>query len=127
MEEKKHRKTLKEIYDSLTDEQKEKAKACKSVDELVRLAGEERIELPDELMNTVAGGYLFQDNGSKGIEIIRDSDGAYLGSVDTKGLYGDEIWKEARRQAAAKGQSSERLADWAALNRLRDSAKKNNC
>ena len=47
---------LKGIYDSLTDEQKEKAKACKSSDELMKLAGEWGIELPDEVLDAVAGG-----------------------------------------------------------------------
>ena len=55
MDEKMNEK-LKEIYDSLTDEQKEKAKNCKTVDELMDFAGEEDIELPEELLENVAGG-----------------------------------------------------------------------
>ena len=47
---------LKGIYDSLTDEQKEKAKACKSMDEMMALAGEWGVELPDEALDAVAGG-----------------------------------------------------------------------
>ncbi len=47
---------LKGVYDSLTDEQKEKAKACKTMDELTALAGKEGIELPDEVLDAVAGG-----------------------------------------------------------------------
>ena len=47
---------LKGIYDSLTDEQKAKAKACKTMDELMALAGKEGIELPDEILDVVAGG-----------------------------------------------------------------------
>ena len=47
---------LKGMWDSLTDEQKERAKECKSMDELMSLAGKMRIELPDELLETVAGG-----------------------------------------------------------------------
>ena len=50
---------LKEIYDSLTDEQKEKAKKCKTMDEFVKLASEEGIELPDEALDAVAGGVSF--------------------------------------------------------------------
>ena len=46
------------IYENLTDEQKEKAKACKSADELMKLAGEWGIELPDELVDQIAGGYI---------------------------------------------------------------------
>ena len=47
---------LKSIYDSLTDEQKEKAKQCKTMDELMLLAGEWGVELPDEVLDAVAGG-----------------------------------------------------------------------
>lgn len=45
-----------EIYENLTDEQKEKAKACKTMDELNAFAGKEGIELPDEVLDAVAGG-----------------------------------------------------------------------
>ena len=44
------------IYDSLTDEQKKKADNCKTLDELKLIAGKEGIELPDEVLDTVAGG-----------------------------------------------------------------------
>lgn len=50
--------TLKKIYDSLTDEQKEKAKAFKTTDELLTFAGKEGIELPEEVLNAVAGGIM---------------------------------------------------------------------
>lgn len=59
---------LKAIYDSLTDEQKERAKACKTTDELVKLAGEEGIELSDEMIEAAAGGVqagFFTSGGSK--------------------------------------------------------------
>ena len=49
-------KILKGIYDNLTDEQKAKAKACKTMEELTELAGKEGIELPDEVLDAVAGG-----------------------------------------------------------------------
>ena len=49
---------LKSIWDSLSDEQKEKAKACKTMDELMELAGREGMELPDELLDDDAGGGL---------------------------------------------------------------------
>lgn len=48
--------TLKGIWDSLTDEQREKAKACKTPDELMALAGREGMELPDEALDMVSGG-----------------------------------------------------------------------
>ncbi len=57
MDEKKLEETLDGIYDKLNDEQKEKAKACKNMDEFIKLAGEWGIELPDELVSAVAGGF----------------------------------------------------------------------
>ena len=60
MAEKDMKDILKELWGSLTDEQKEKAKACKTSDELMKLAGEEGIELPDEVLDAVAGGYIFR-------------------------------------------------------------------
>ena len=47
---------LKGVYESLTDEQKEKAKNCKTMEELTKLAAKEGIELPDEVLDAVAGG-----------------------------------------------------------------------
>ena len=49
---------LNSIYEHLTDEQKEKAKACRSMDELMKLAGEWGVELPDELLGAVSGGCI---------------------------------------------------------------------
>ena len=56
MDEKKLEETMKDIFEKLTDEQKEKAKACKNMDEFMILAGEWGIELPDELVDNVGGG-----------------------------------------------------------------------
>ena len=70
MENEKLSKALSDIWDSLTDEQKEKAKECKTADELIALAGKEGIELPDEALESVAGGYVGYRNGSW--EVIKD-------------------------------------------------------
>lgn len=43
-------------YNDLTDEQKAKVKACKTVEELVELAKAEGVELTDEQLNSIAGG-----------------------------------------------------------------------
>ena len=50
------KKALAGIYENLTDEQKEKAKKCKTMDEMMALAGEWGIELPDEMLDAVTGG-----------------------------------------------------------------------
>lgn len=52
---------MKGIYENLTDEQKEKAKACKTMDEMMALAGEWGIELPDEVVDAVAGGRTLEE------------------------------------------------------------------
>ena len=71
-------KALEGLWDSLTDEQKEKAKECKSMDELTALAGREGVELPDELLDAVAGGFIYKDR-EKGLwEVIDDYDGRTL-------------------------------------------------
>ena len=43
-------------FSELTPEQMEKARACKSSDELVELAKAEGIELTDEQLDAIAGG-----------------------------------------------------------------------
>ena len=58
MDNEKLNELLVNVWDSLTDEQKEKAKECKTADELLKLAGEEGIELPDEVLDAAAGGAL---------------------------------------------------------------------
>ena len=67
MDNEKLNEMIKGVWESLTDEQKEKAKACKSPDELIKLAGEEGIELPDELLDTVAGGALVKITDKYGL------------------------------------------------------------
>ena len=52
---------LKDIWGSLTDEQKEKMKERKSWDEMMSYAGKENIELPDELLDAVSGGYILPE------------------------------------------------------------------
>ena len=47
---------IKELFASLSDEQQEQAKACKSMDELTALLGSRGGELPDEALDAVAGG-----------------------------------------------------------------------
>ena len=56
MDEKMNEK-FKEFYDSLTDEQKEKVKNCKTEEEFTAFGEEEDIELPEELLENVAGGF----------------------------------------------------------------------
>ena len=41
---------------NLSPELQEKARQCGSIDELIALAGEEKVELPDEALAAIAGG-----------------------------------------------------------------------
>ncbi len=47
---------LNQALASLTEEQKAKAKACKTVKELIDYLSAEGVELPDEAMDKVSGG-----------------------------------------------------------------------
>ena len=60
MKDKEMNKLLRGVFDSLTDGQKEKAQACKTPEELMALMGETGAELPDELLDEVAGGGFWQ-------------------------------------------------------------------
>ena len=56
---------LKDMWSSLTDEQKEKAKECRSIDELMALAGQLGVELPDDMLDAVAGGEIVRLNNGR--------------------------------------------------------------
>ena len=47
---------IEEYIKDLTPEQQEKAKACKTKEELIQLAAEEDVEIPMEALENVAGG-----------------------------------------------------------------------
>ena len=57
-ERKNQEEKLKEIFDSLTDEQKEKIKACKTPDEVVKLVKSDGFELSDEALELISGGIV---------------------------------------------------------------------
>ena len=111
MENEELNQTLASLWDSLTDEQKERAQACASVDELFAFASEEKIELPADLLDEVAGGYVFENFQEKSFEVIRDSDGEVLER-------GFETSHEAEKRARQLGQSDKRI-NWDALEYLR--------
>ena len=50
---------LEELFGNLTDEQKEKAKACKNVEEFKAFIGDEGIELNDEQLEALSGGSVW--------------------------------------------------------------------
>ena len=60
MENKNLSEQMAKVLSGLTDEQKEKVKACKGLDEIAACLGELGVALPDELLDKVAGG-AFRD------------------------------------------------------------------
>ncbi len=56
MDDRKLNELLNKALASLNDEQKKKAKACKTAKELLDLLTESGVELPDEMLEEVAGG-----------------------------------------------------------------------
>ena len=65
------KEALENISEKLTDEQKEKVNACENADELMKLLGEWDIELPDELVDQIAGGYDWARASEEAIKKIR--------------------------------------------------------
>ena len=60
MNEKEMNEIVEKFIGCLTDEQKEKAMSCENMDEFMKLAGEWGVELPDEIVEAVAGGYIYK-------------------------------------------------------------------
>ena len=56
MDDKKLNELLNKALASLNDEQKKKAKACKTAKELIDYLAEADAELPDDVLDAVAGG-----------------------------------------------------------------------
>ena len=50
------KEALKTVLENLTDKQKAVAQGCKDLDELFAYLGKEGIELPDDIVDEVAGG-----------------------------------------------------------------------
>ena len=59
MENQKLNELLGSIEASLSDEQKEKAKACKTREEFLKFAADAGIALSDEMLEAVAGGHAY--------------------------------------------------------------------
>ena len=53
--------SLESRYNNLSDEVKEKARACRTPEEIVALAREEGFELTDEELEVIAGGSSWLD------------------------------------------------------------------
>ena len=70
------------ILNGLTEEQKKKARTCKSKKDLLDFLGAEGVELPDELLDSVAGGATYRYNSEyKCYEMIA-KDGVTVIEID---------------------------------------------
>ena len=78
MENEELNQALKGLWDSLTDEQKERAQTCASMEELLQFASEEKIELPLDSLEEVAGGYVYWSDDKACYEIINDETGEVM-------------------------------------------------
>lgn len=75
---------FKKLIDSLTDEQKEKAKNCKDEKELFAVLRGDGVAIPDEELEDVAGGaYYVYDDKAQTYRIYLD-DGSYMESQNDK-------------------------------------------
>ena len=50
------KESLERIFAQLSDEQKEQFRNCKDMDEVMKLANEENVELSDDQLESLAGG-----------------------------------------------------------------------
>ncbi len=85
MEDNKRNESLERVIASLTEEQQEKVKACKDMDELTALLGELGVELPDELLDDVGGGL------DLGFFFHRPMVGPLFGGLFGTALCGDDV------------------------------------
>ena len=53
-------------FEDLTPEQQEKAKACRTAEDILALAKEEGYELSDTELESIAGGYFWDDGSDCG-------------------------------------------------------------
>ena len=93
------------MFEDLSPELQEKARACKSVDELMALAEAEGFELPDDALDTLSGGEPicpeFETYVSSCYEFIQ-LDGGHLCNIVTEllssnGEFSCQIYKDKRK------------------------------
>jgi hypothetical protein len=65
------KESLERIFAQMSDEQKEKFKNCKDMDEVMKLANEENVELTDEQLEFLASGGCCSDCYEKGINKLK--------------------------------------------------------
>ncbi len=107
MENKTPYEQMAKILTSLTDEQKEQAKACETMDELTACLGKLGVALPDELLDGVAGGM-------SELEYIEFYSNVVMPMIDRLGIgHGDWRKQDELEQKLLKQYSPDkRLSDY---------------
>ena len=83
-----------ELLNGLTGEQKEKVKACKTVDELTSLLSGLGVALPDELLDNVSGGGAEEDLDFIFKFTKWDEECSRRGIDVHDGYRRDQVWRE---------------------------------
>ena len=106
------------VYDSLNDDQKKRIQECKTVNEIMDFAGKEKIELPDDVLDAISGGYIFIDQymGGKDYQVINDTTGEVMQTLSQH--------TAAEDRARWHGQSTE-IISYDRLKEIRKAQKKN--
>lgn len=107
MENKKPHEQMAEILTRLTDEQKEQANACVTMDELTACPGKLGVALPDELLDAVAGGM-------SELEYLEFYSNVVMPMVDRLGIgHGDwQKQNELEQKLLAQYSPDKRLSDY---------------
>ena len=82
---------IEKYLNDLSPEQQEKARACKTKDELIQLAAEEDVEIPMEALEGVAGGCTSKGCEHSFQETERIRMLPYMGSNDKHIMYNGKI------------------------------------
>ena len=82
---------IQQLFNDLSPEQQEKAKACSTKEELLQLAAEEDVEIPMEALEGVAGGCTSEGCEHSFQETERIGMLPYLGSNDKHIRYNGKI------------------------------------
>ena len=98
MESKKQNEQLAALLNGLTGEQKAKAKACKTVEELTSLLSDLGVPLPDELLDNVSGGGA-QDEMDLLILLAKWDEECSRRGIDVHdSIRREEVWRELNQR-----------------------------
>ena len=92
MDEKRVDEIFMNIFESMTDEQKEAVKKCKTEDEFAKFM-DENIELPEELLEEVAGGGFGSGSASDDPKVTWEKAVEMIGYAAVNGYRISDAWR----------------------------------